>query len=55
LTYKLVGRGEVDLRQGKISIESPVGLAFLNRTPGDVVRVKAPSGELQYRIVRVQS
>lgn len=56
LAYTLVGRSEVDLRQGKISIESPVGQAFLNRAVGDTVAVKVPSGEQQkYKIVRIES
>lgn len=54
LAYVLVDPREVDLVQGKISIESPVGKAFLNRSPGEVVEVKAPVGAIRYRIERVE-
>ena len=53
LHYLLVGPREVDLDQGKISIDSPVGKAFLNRSAGEVVEVQAPVGALRYRIERV--
>ena len=50
LTYTLVDPSEVDLVKGKISVDSPVGKAFLNRSPGEMVEVNAPGGAVQYRI-----
>ncbi len=55
MTYLLVGPREVDLRQGKISIESPTGKALMDRTPGEIVTVQAPAGVMQYRIERIES
>jgi transcription elongation factor GreA len=55
LTYMLVGPRETDPRQGKISVESPVGKAFLDRTAGEIVSVQAPAGVLRYRIERIES
>jgi transcription elongation factor GreA len=49
-TYVLVDPTEVNLAQGKISVESPVGKAFLNKAPGDVVEVNVPAGALKYKI-----
>lgn len=49
-TYILVDPTEVNLAQGKISVESPVGKAFLNKAPGDVVDVHVPAGAFKYRI-----
>lgn len=54
MRYTLVSPSEVDPRQGKISIESPVGRALLQRRPGDEVEVAAPAGILRFRIERVE-
>jgi transcription elongation factor GreA len=55
VTYTLVRPSEVNPAQGRISIESPVGQAFLQRSPGDEVQVAAPSGTLTFRIERVEA
>jgi transcription elongation factor GreA len=52
--YTLVRPGEVNARQGRISFESPVGRALLQRRAGDEVEVSAPSGTLRFRIERVE-
>lgn len=54
-TYTLVRPGEVDAAQGRISFESPVGQALLQRRAGDQVEVAAPSGKLRFRIERVEA
>ena len=53
-TYTLVRSGEVDPARGRISFESPVGQALLNRSPGEEVEVAAPSGTLRFRIENVE-
>ncbi len=55
LTYILVDPSEVDSRQGRISVQSPAGKAFLGKPAGQIVTVKAPAGNLRYRIDRVES
>ncbi len=55
LRYVLVNRTEADTRQGRISVESPAGKAFLRRSKGDVVKVDAPGGAIEYRIEQVES
>ena len=55
ITYTLVDPNEVNLRLGKISVESPVGRAFLNRSAGEKVEVVAPAGVHHYKIERVES
>ena len=55
LTYHLVSPSEVNLREGKISTESPTGKAFLKKGSGDTVKVHAPGGTLEYRIERVET
>ncbi|MDD5821979.1 MAG: GreA/GreB family elongation factor, partial [Prevotella sp.] len=41
---------EANLREGRISIKSPIAQALLNKRVGDVVNVKVPAGILQLRI-----
>lgn len=52
-TYYMVGRVEADPRNGKISDESPIGLALMGRKSGDRVVVKAPDGNLTFKIIEV--
>jgi transcription elongation factor GreA len=54
LDYTLVGPGEVDTRNRRISIQSPVGSALKDRSVGEVVEVEIPSGKARYRIERVE-
>ncbi len=52
--YTIVGSTETDPNNGRISNESPIGKALIGRTAGDVVRVNAPAGEIEFEIVRVE-
>jgi transcription elongation factor GreA len=52
-TFHLVSPNEVDPAKGKISIESPVGSAVINRGAGDEVFVNAPSGRLHFKLIEV--
>jgi transcription elongation factor GreA len=54
LTYKIVGEDESDVNSGKISVTSPIARALIGKEEGDVAVVKAPSGEIEYEIDRVQ-
>lgn len=49
-SYILVDPQEVDLGNNKISVDSPVGKAFLNKCAGEVIDVKVPAGRHRYRI-----
>lgn len=49
-TYLIVGQVEANPLQGKISNESPLGIALVGRAVGDVVRVTAPAGEMVFTI-----
>ncbi len=49
--YIIVGSTEADPLQNKISNESPVGAALLEHKKGDIVKVNAPSGILEYEII----
>ena len=50
MTYTIASPHEANLREGKISIKSPIGQALLNKTVGDVVEVHVPAGLLRLRI-----
>ena len=52
--YRVVGELEADLKQGKISIASPIARAMIGKQEGDVVKVKTPGGEREYEINAVE-
>ncbi|HVN16628.1 MAG TPA: transcription elongation factor GreA [Anaerolineales bacterium] len=52
-TYVIVGAAEANPREGKISNESPIGKAILNRHQGEEVTVETPSGTYKVKIVKV--
>lgn len=52
--YTLVDPKEVNVQAGKISVESPVGKALLNKRQGETVDVRSPSGSRQYKIELVE-
>jgi transcription elongation factor GreA len=53
-TYAIVGAAEANPREGKISNESPIGKAILNRRAGEEVSVEAPGGTFKVKIVKVE-
>ena len=53
-TYQIVGDDEADIKQGKISISSPLARALIGRSPGDVAEVRAPGGVRKYEILDVK-
>ncbi|MGB0449750.1 MAG: transcription elongation factor GreA [Porticoccaceae bacterium] len=54
VTYKIVGDDEADVNQGKISYQSPIARALMGKEIGEVVVVKAPSGDIEYEIDQVE-
>jgi len=53
MTYQIVGEDEADIKQGKISIGSPIARALIGKYSGDVAEVQAPGGVREYEIVNV--
>lgn len=53
-TYQIVGVDEADVKEGKLSIESPIARQLLNKKEGDVVTVRVPKGELEYEVVSIR-
>lgn len=52
--YTIVGSVEADPSEDRISNESPVGDALLNKKVGDVVEVEIPAGTAKYKIVKIR-
>ena len=52
-TWRIVGATEADLAEGKLSAQSPVAKALLDRAPGDLVEVPTPRGSRRLRIKRL--
>lgn len=51
--YRIVGQEEADVKNGTISVTSPVAKALIGREVGDEVKVKTPGGLREYEIVDV--
>jgi len=54
VTYQIVGDDEGDIKQGKVSIGSPLARALIGKYPGDVAEVQAPGGVREYEILDVR-
>lgn len=55
LNFQLVGSTEANSLQGKISNESPLGVALIGKQVGDVVEVETPAGGIvQYRVIDIK-
>ncbi len=51
--YEIVSFNEADPLNGKISNESPLGMAFLGKKKGDELKVETPKGQVTYKIISV--
>ena len=54
VTYQIVGEDEADIKEGKISVSSPIARALIGKSAGDVAEVNAPGGVREYEIVEVK-
>jgi len=54
VTYQIVGDDEADLKQGLISISSPIARALIGKVEGDVAEVQAPGGLRHYEVMAVR-
>ena len=53
-TYQIVGVDEADLKEGKISVTSPIARGMIGKSVGDEVTIKVPGGERYYEIAAVE-
>jgi transcription elongation factor GreA len=54
VTYQIVGEDEADIKEGKISISSPIARALIGKSSGDVAEVQAPGGLREFEILDVK-
>ena len=52
--YQIVGDAEADVKQGRISISSPISRALIGKSKGETVEVAAPGGARSYEIIDVK-
>ncbi len=53
MKFKIVPEDEIDLKMGKISLNSPIGKSLMNKKVGDVVDVKTPGGDVKLEIKKI--
>jgi len=53
-TYHLVGPTEADPRNGKISYESPIGRALMDKKVGDTAETETPGGKIKFKIIKIE-
>jgi transcription elongation factor GreA len=52
-TYTLVAEEEADLKQGKISVESPIGKGLLGKKPKEKAKITTPGGEIEFEVLAI--
>lgn len=52
--YQIVGEHEADVKEGRISISSPIARAIIGKEVGDVVEVNTPGGVKSYEVLKVE-
>ena len=53
-TYQIVSTTEVNSRERKISYESPIGSALMNKEVDEIVTVNTPNGDLRLRVLEIR-
>lgn len=53
VTYCLVPENESDVRNGKISVSSPIAKGILGKKPGDIAVIAVPAGEISFEIIEI--
>ena len=51
--YQLVGPDESDIEKGRISVQSPLGVAIIGKAVGDEIKLMAPGGQRTYELVDI--
>lgn len=50
VTYQIVGVDEADVKEGRVSIMSPIARSLIGKSAGDTVHVKSPKGDREFEI-----
>ncbi len=54
VAYTIVTDNEANLREGKIASSTPIAQGLMGHKVGDVVKVKAPVGELEFQVLKIE-
>ncbi len=54
LSYKLVSESEADLKNGKISVSSPIGKGLTGKKVGEVAEIQTPAGKMEFEILDIK-
>lgn len=54
ITYQIVGDDEADIKQGLVSVSSPIARALIGKEAGEIATVEAPAGNKEYEILEVR-
>jgi transcription elongation factor GreA len=54
MSYMIVSEHEADLKNGKISVNTPIAQGLLGKKIGDTVEIKVPSGVLSFEIINIE-
>ncbi len=55
MTFTLVSEAEANLKEGKISVSSPIGKALLGSSAGDKVKAQTPGGEMVFEVLKIMA
>ncbi|MEO8516638.1 MAG: transcription elongation factor GreA [Flavobacterium sp.] len=53
ISYHLVAESEADLKNGKISVTSPIGKGLLGKSVGEIAEIQVPNGTLKFEILEI--
>lgn len=53
MTYTLVSEHEANLKEGKLSVSTPIAKALMGKKVGDIVEVTAPAGKIPFEIISI--
>lgn len=51
--YKIVSESEANIKEKKISVESPIGKGLIGKTPGEVAEIQTPAGIIKFEILEI--
>ena len=54
VVYQIVGEDEADIKEGLISVNSPIARGLIGKEQDDVVTIRTPGGEVEYEIIKVE-
>jgi len=53
MEYLIVSESEANIKEGKISVDTPIARGLIGKKPGDVVEINVPSGKMEFEIMEI--